>query len=331
MTVDAVTTFVAGYRLDRAPIECPEPLDAARHLGLLGNHRLVGVARAAMEAGDLVVSEPRRLAEAHERAMVEAMLLEDAMLAAVETLESAGLGVRVLKGSALAHLLGPDPSERTFGDTDLLVAGDALPRAVAELEAVGASRVQPALSETFERRFAKSVTLRWRSGTELDLHRTLAPGPYGLSIDSEDLFARPLSFAPAGRPVSTMGLEAHLVHAALHVALGDVKPRLGNVRDVALLLTHYLDLDLVMRMVERWRCAHPFAQGLAAAAAIGAGHHALLDWADAHRPTRADRRMLAAYRERDGRFRAQAIASLRALGPRDRLAYLRAVVPGRRR
>ena len=37
----------------------------------------------------------------------------------------------------------------------------------------------PALSSSYDRRFAKSVTLRWRGTTELDIHRTLAAGPYG--------------------------------------------------------------------------------------------------------------------------------------------------------
>ena len=327
--IPEVISFVAGYRLDRSPVDSIEPLDPARHLGELTRHKLVGVARAAMDAGDLLVDQPDALVQAHERAMADALQLEDVMLGAVGALGDAGIEMRVLKGSALAHGLGVDPSERMFGDTDLLVPADALPAATKAMERSGGHRAQPGLSDEFERRFAKSVTMRWRN-TELDLHRTLAPGPYGLTIDTRDLFGRRSSFEIAGRTVPTLSAEGHLMHAAIHVALGDVEPRLGNVRDIALLLTRDLDLDLVMRTIERWRCGLPFAIGLQHAAAIGAGDHALLDWAAEQRPSRRDRRNLATYRERDGRFRAQAVASLRVLRWRDRVAYARALTTNRR-
>lgn len=325
-----VLAFVAGWDLERGPVECAEPLDVGRHLGVLRQHKLVGVARAAAEAGAIVVDDPRSLADAHDSAMAEALLLEDVMLAAVDGLAEVGIDVLTLKGSALAHLLGPDPSERTFGDTDLLVPGGSLTAAASALEHAGATRVQAAVSTEYERRFAKSVTLRWRGNTELDLHRTLAPGPFGLTIDPADLHRAPTTFQLAGRPVPTLSLEMHTLHAAIHVALGDVEPRLGNVRDLALLLRHDLDLDLIMRSAEAWRCAYPLALGLRATAAIGAADHALLDWAEAHRPSRRDRALFTSYRERDGRFRAQARASLRVLGWRDRVAYARSLTTHRR-
>lgn len=325
-----VAAFLAGWDLDRGPVDSIEPLDVGRHLPELSRQKLVGVARAALDAGALEVDDPQALVDAHERAMAEVLVLEDALLAALDGLSAASIDTLVLKGSALAHLLGPDPSERTFGDTDLLVPGDALPDAAAVLERLGARRVQPGVSPTYERRFAKSVTLRWRSDTELDLHRTLAPGPYGLMVDADAVFRHTTAFELAGREVATATVELHLVHGALHVALGDVEPRLGNVRDVALLLRHDLDLDLVMRTVESWGCAHPVALGLRAAGAIGAGDHPLLDWADSRRPTRRDRRLIESYRDRSGRFRRQSLASLRVLSWPDRIAFLRSFASARR-
>ena len=324
-----VMAFLAGWELDRGPVDPVEPVDVGRHLPELGRHKLVGVARAAMDAGAIEVDRPDALAEAHERAMAEALLLEDVLLSALDDLAEAGIRALVLKGSALAHGLGPDPAERTFGDTDLLVAADALPDAATALERRGARRVQPGVSTVYERRFAKSITLHWHHDTELDLHRTLAPGPYGLLIDAEALFVHPGSFDLAGRAVPTTSAEMHLLHGAVHVALGDVEPRLGNVRDVALLLRHDLDLDLVVRTAEAWGCAHPVALGLRAAAAIGAGDHPLIDWADANQPTRRDRRLIESYRDRDGRFRRQSLASLRVLPWTDRVAFLRALAATR--
>lgn len=323
--VDEVIAFVAGWALERAPIESVQPFDVGRHLATAVDHRLVGVVHASMLADELVVDEPDAVFAAHEQAMAEALLLEDMMLVAVDALAEADVDSRVLKGAALAHTLGPDPAERTFGDTDLLVRGDQLTVAAAVLQTIGASRAQAGISADFERRFAKSVTLRWRAGTELDLHRTLAPGPFGLMIRPDELFRQTVTFEVAGRQVATLVPEMHLVHAAIHVALGDIVPRLGNVRDIALLLGDELDLDLVMRTIEGWSCAAPVAVGLRHAASIGAAGHPLLDWAESYRPTSRERRLLTSYSDRRGRFRSQAWASFTVLGWRDRMAFGSAV------
>lgn len=325
----AAVSFVAGYRLDRAPVDSVEPLDTDRHLGELVHHKLVGVARAAMDAGDLLVDRPDALVEAHERALAEALVFEDAMLGAVAALTAAGIDARVLKGSALVKGLDTDPSERMVDTTELLVRDDALSAAASAMEDAGAHRVLCGASDAFEQRFAASITMRWHD-TELDLQRTLAPGPYGLMIESRDLFERSASFDLAGHSLPTLPLETHLIHAAIHAALGHAEPRLGDVRDIAALLDHDLDLDLIMRSVERWRCTHPFALGLQQATAIGAADHALLDWAEAHRPGRSDRRTLATYRAGADGLPAQTFASLRVLGWRDRLAYVRALTTTRR-
>lgn len=322
--------FVAGWDLERGSVDCIEPLDVGRHLGVLRQHRLVGVAQAAADAGAIEVDDHCALTEAHVTAMTETLLLEDLMLAAVDALAEAGIDVLTLKGSALSHLLAPDPSERTFSRIDLLVPGEALLAAASALRPLGAIRTRAGVSAAFERRFAQSVSLRWQTAAELDVHRTLASGPYGLTIDSADLFGYPTTFDLGGRAVPTLSLEMHALHAAIHVALGDVEPRLGDVRDLALLLRHDLDLDLIMRTVEGWRCAHPLAVGLRAAAAIGAADHALLDWAEAHRASGRDRALLASYRKTGAHVYTQAWASLRVLGWRDRVAYVRSLTPGRR-
>jgi hypothetical protein len=239
-------------------------------------------------------------------------------------LDRAGVELRVLKGAALAHRFGA-PEQREFGDNDVLVRPDQLTRAATALEAAGAERVFAPMSATWEQRFAKSITLRWR-GTELDLHRTLAPGPYGLTIDGDAMFASSASIELAGVEVPTLRTEHHLIHAALHVALGDISPRFGNVRDTALLIAAPgLDADLVATTVVAWGVGAPFAEGIAAAEAIGAEANGVVEWARRFRPARSDRRLMASYRERDGRFRRQAWASLRILGWSDRLAYARAL------
>lgn len=328
--MSSVLEVVAGWDLADGVVDGVEPFEVDRHLADVEAHRLIGVLMAAMRAGDIQVDRPDRVAAAHERAMAQCLLLEDTMLAAVEVLAEAGVDSRLLKGAAIAHLL-PDPGLRTFGDTDLLVASDQLAAAAAALERSGGRRAQPPVSDTWERRFAKSITLHWRGRTEIDLHRTLAPGPYGHLVDLDELAASAAIVTVGGVEVLTLEPELHLVHGALHAALGDVEPRLGNLRDIAALLERGdLDVDRVMRTVVRWGAEAPFAVGVKAAGAIGA-RHAVVDWAEAYRPPARDRRLLASYAERDGRFRRQTLASLTVVPWRDKPALLRSLADRRSR
>lgn len=324
-----ILEVVAGWGLPDGVVDSVEPFDADRHLPMATEHRLTGVVHAAMRAGDLSVDHPDRVDEAHRDAMARCLLLEDRLLDAVEVLDAAGIEFRVLKGAALAHRTGR-PEQREFGDNDLLVRPDRLTDAAAALERAGATRAQAAVSPLWERRFAKSITVSWQ-GTELDLHRTLAPGPYGLTIDGDALFSRAEVLELAGSSLPTLSPEHHLLHAAVHVALGDVTPRLGNVRDTALLLaTPGLDADRVIRDVVAWGLDAPFAAGVLEADRLGAATTGIVAWARRHDDSRRDRRLLASYAERDGRFRRQAIASLGVLGWSDRVAYLRSLAAGRR-
>ncbi len=304
-----------------------EPVAFAASASSVGTEKLIGVLQAMVETGACDVDDAAALEVAHLDAMAEALLLEDMLLQAADVLDEAGLSWRVLKGPALAHLVHPDPAQRSFGDIDLLVRGEEIIEAVDALTRAGASRAQAQLSETFDRRFSKSVTLHWRNKTELDMHRTLAPGPFGLRIDTDDLFADPHTFTLAGRPLLTLTPEMHLLHGAIHVALGDVEPRLGNVRDLALMLNvPSLDDQAVRAVAAKWGCELPLALGLRAAGDIGAEKHPLVTWARSYPPSAGDLQLLAVYRQKAGRFRAQAWATLRVLPWRDKPSYAKSLL-----
>ena len=298
-------------------------------LDAVAQHKLIGVLAAAVRQGAVPLTDAHRVAvaAAHETAMREVLLLEEMLIDAVEVLGEAGLDHRVLKGSALAQLVCDEPSERSFGDNDLLISPDQIDRAVVALLAAGGTRPVPALSADFDRRFAKSVTMRWHGPSELDLHRTLVAGPYGFLLDIDDLARDPVEFSLAGRALHTLPPAVHLIHGALHVALGDVAARLGNVRDLALLCSiSTLDAEAIIAMVSRWGCAAPFAVGLGSTEALGHTPTPLEEWARDHEASPADRRRLAVYGERQDRFRRQARATLSVLGWRDRVAFTRALL-----
>jgi hypothetical protein len=319
---------LAGHGLPGAAPLPPAPVSDAMPAAVAG-HRLSGVLAAAVADGSMEVEadDRARIARAHEDAMREALLLEEELLRASEVLATAGIDHRVLKGAALAHMIHPDPAERCFGDNDVLVAAGDIDAAVGALLEAGARRPVPALSSTFDRRFAKSVTLHWTGGTELDLHRTLAPGPYGFLVVLDDLFRDPVEVILAGRVIPTLPADLHLIHGAVHVALGDTEPRLGNVRDVALLAAGpSVDLDHIIATVERWQCAAPVAMGLRATRTLGHHRSPVEEWAEAYTISETDRRRLECYSDREGRFRRQARASMSVLGWRDRIAFARALL-----
>ena len=328
MTDDEWLYALAGWGLRRDPLPpCPSPISGV--LSRVEEEKLIGVLAAAVDRGHFEVSDSERaaLVDAHRLAMGETLLLEEMLLRAVEVLDAVGIPCRVLKGSALAHTVHPDPSERSFGDNDLLVESHRMSDAVAALTEAGGVRSQARLTAGFDRRFAKSVTIDWVHNTEIDLHRTLAPGPYGLLINIDDLWESHTQFMIASRVIHTLSPELHLLNAALHVSLGDVKPRFGNLRDLALLCRFSdLDAEFVTKTAAAWRCEAPLAAGLNAAAKLSVDLGELGEWASSYELSDADRRLMSTYETSDHRFRRQAVASLRVLPTwRDRLAYASAV------
>ena len=309
-----------------------EPLDDdafALHVGRCISQKLVGVLAAAVAAGAAPVTEQQFdvLSGHHEEAMHAAIELEQLAVVVADVLAGAGVSSTLLKGSALAHTVALFPEQRTFGDVDVLVRSADVDSAVAALTRAGAQRRMPELRVGFDRRFAKSVSMVWGK-REVDLHRTLAPGPYGLSIIEEDLHADLSSFSVGGHRLRTFSPEMHLIHGCYHAALGDVAPALGSLRDIALLLgTPEIDNERIVNIVGRWGGNAVVARALSLSReALSPTPTALTKWGDRQTTSRRDRALLRSYQTQDRRFRRTATASLLALPTwRDRADFLRSV------
>lgn len=308
--------------------------------------RLEGALARAVRAGALVTDSARRteVRALHAAALASCLRLEELLLRVVDQLDAAGIEHRVLKGSAVAHLDHDDPSDRCFGDVDLLVRGDQLEGAIQVLAEMGHRRHFPEPRTGFDRRFTKSVTMSGHTALEVDVHRTLAEGPFGMWIRVGDLWTPGEAFALADREVLALGPTGRFLHAAYHAALGDPQPRLTALRDVAVMLQRgSIDGAEVLETVHRWRGAPVLRRALGAAAAVLAldvESHELLRWAERERPSRQDLRRLRPYASdaRSG-YAVRAIATVSALpGLADRAAYVgallfpdRAYVRGRHR
>jgi hypothetical protein len=258
--------------------------------------------------------------------MIWCLHLERTLLRLADAFDTAALEFVVLKGPALAHSAYPEPSWRSFGDLDILVRSAAWGRACALLESEGFRRRLPEPRPGFDVRFGKGGPFVDIHRVEVDLHRTLVSGPFGVWTNADALFEQTTTFMLAGRPIRRLEDETTLVHACIHASLGSDPPRLLSVRDLAQVLARReLDWEVVARLVRTWRLGavvqHSFglveellgrelpdpARRLAAALA----------------PDRAERRALRAYVDGSRGWGAKSVAELRAItGVRSKVAFV---------
>jgi len=193
---------------------------------------------AAIEAGHVVVSaaDHQRAQAAWGELLARVVHLDGVLLEAAELLAAAGIPFRVLKGAAVAHLDEVDPAWRAYGDVDLLVPEHSLLDAMDALAAAMILPLVPPVRRGWAARFAKGITLVHRSGTQVDLHRTLAPGRWGDTVQSASLFAAHDAIEVGGVELPTLAGPDRLLHACYHAMLGGVRGA-RHRRDV-LLLTH---------------------------------------------------------------------------------------------
>jgi len=330
-----VTTLagVASYRLpSRAePPRALDPGDFESLVILSEHHRILGQLAALVQDGVLALQPEQHVVLEHKfRAwLTHALRVERLVLDATRVLDSERIPSRVLKGVALAHTTYDDPSDRVFGDVDLLVPPARFTRAATVLAAaLGGERAQPELRPGFDDRFGKEIMLRVH-GLELDLHRTFVEGAYGLTVQLDDLFAPPYRFPLGICELEALPMPQRLLHACYAAALGDWPPRLVSLRDVAQLVhreqPHLAD---VLLMAKRWQCEPVVARALTLAwdELALTTRPPLIVWAEHFEPSRAQRRLLR-WHEGPARAFTRHLAALLVLPrPRERVAYLQAIM-----
>jgi hypothetical protein len=339
--VTSALIVTAAHGLAGTLAEGPEaPLDSAAWQDLLAQvveQRLTGLLSAAVSSGALpATAEQMAQVRSLDAALAcQALAIEATLLRTAQTLEPAGIPFRVLKGPAVAHLDYPDPALRHFGDLDLLIRPEDFDRTLELLAEHGCPRRFPEPRPGFDRRFTKSVSVCTPEGPHIDVHRTLAPGPFGLRIDLDALWEQPgTPLVLGGRLFESLGPDERFLHACYHAALGDVPPRLVPQRDVVqMLLTGSVDVARVRRLAAAWRgeavVAHAVSrawQTLQVADVV-----ALSAWAERFRPVGRERREIAEATSPAKSYGAQALASVRAIpGMRNRVAYVSALAFPRR-
>jgi hypothetical protein len=325
---------VAAHGLPSRHFFDDQALDDATFTSLLQHcehHRLLGLLAKAVrdEALRLTPEHEGRLEETYRAWLTHALRVERLLLDATAVLDAAGIPSRALKGVALAHTAYDDPSERVFGDVDLLVPGDQLTRSSEVLaHALDGRRPQPELREGFDDRFGKEVMLKV-GALELDLHRTFVEGAYGLTVKLPDLFAPPYRFPLGVVELEALPMPQRLLHACYAAAFGDWPPRLMSLRDLAQIVHREQPaLTDVLLMAREWRCEPIVARAICVAwdELALTREFPIVTWARRFEPTSAQRRMLAWHEGPARAFTRQIAALLILHGSRDRLAYLQAIM-----
>ncbi len=238
-----------------------EPLDQGDWTALLRTarrERMLGLLALAVADGAVAATDEQaaEVHDAHVTALCGDLVRERELIGLAGLLTVSGLDHRVLKGAAVAHLDYPDPALRSFADVDLLVRAEEWDNAIQVLREAGWERQFGEPRPGFERRFVKGMVLTRPDdgGTELDLHRTLALGPFGLTVRLEDLWEDHEPLQVGGVALRALAREQRFLHACFHAALGDLPPRLVPLRDVAQMsLRGELDLDAVICRVRSWQ------------------------------------------------------------------------------
>jgi hypothetical protein len=289
---------------------------------------LTGLLSAAVQDGALVLDDDQvaEVAEDNLRAQRAALRLEQRLLEVSEVLVQRSIEHRVIKGAATAHLDYQSPDLRPFSDIDLLIRSRDLDRAVAAVESLGGERRFAEPRAGFAARFSKAVCVRQDDGIEVDLHRSLAEGPFGLAIAPDGLFESSEPFVLGGRTLHALGADERLIHACCHTVLGRPEPELRPQRDVAqLAISQAVDFDRVQELSRRWRCRAVVAR----AVQLSWNTLALPDddpwhrWAIDYVPDRFERRALTYYGHASRQsYARQAVAGTLAVRrPSDKVRY----------
>lgn len=334
-----------GFGLPGRPIDATDaPPLAERHVQRAAEGRCTGVLADQVARGRPCDPGLRdAVFAAHASGQSTCLLLERELGRVVDLLDGAGVEPVVMKGPVSAYD-GPLPEHfRDFGDLDLLIPEAHMDAAVTALGAAGFERLFPQVSVDFDRRFAKSVTFAapfsgdWEGTTaptfEVDLHRTLAPGPFGARVPLEDLHRGAIPVRIERRWYRALHPTHRFVHQCLHAVLGSPVPRLHSLRDLVLSAPRTPDeVTHTVEVARAWRVAAVVdaAVRMGEARFPGAFLVDLVDAVQAERVPARDRLLIASYNRGSSSYALPAVLTVPELPSwRDRWDFLIAHVAHR--
>jgi Uncharacterised nucleotidyltransferase len=244
-----------GARTHDVPGRGPPP-----RFGIEG---LVRAARTRSISGILHRSTEPEIVRSEAIGWAARSLLQDAATAeVVSAFRDDGTATILLKGPSIERLLYGEGGERSYVDSDLLVAPDRIAAARRELRKLGFSPYAPPYGEAPELEHGEAWT-RGAAEIMMDLHWTLP----GVGVAAEDLWRVFVGSAEtivvAGAEVQTLPREGIAFHIAAHAAHhGRASPRSLRDLEFALQKLDWLAWQAASELAESLRATERFAAGL---------------------------------------------------------------------
>ena len=236
------------------PISCAEclfqalkaPVNWDRVLRLAEHHRLLPALHTSIcDRNDVPRSIQSLVGQRFHNNQVRALRFSAELARIVTHFADSEIDVLVHKGPALSQILYRNPAMRQFGDLDLLVRTQDLPRAKVAMRELG---YQPQIQLS-----ARQESAYLRSGYEsvfgtnaernlVELQWQVLPRFYSIGFDMDALFARSMEFDLDGLRLRSLGREDLVLVLCVHAAKHQWA-QLGMVRDIATLARFDLDWD----------------------------------------------------------------------------------------
>lgn len=136
----------------------------------------------------------------------------------LEVYRAAGIQALVLKGSALAHLLYPEPGLRPMGDIDLLVSRGEVHQAQRLLAELGFDAYLPSTTDLPDKHLLAATKQIDEFPISVEVHYDLFNQGYARSTTLENLAGKVVPFSLPGLTAYTLGYEDMLWHLCQHIA-----------------------------------------------------------------------------------------------------------------
>jgi hypothetical protein len=182
-------------RADRIRHFLSGTLDWERLLALVDHHRVVPQAYGALSAfAHLIPVQPLDALRSRYRDNARKTLwFTGELIRILAHLESAGIKALPYKGPALAETLYGEVTQRQFGDLDVLILPEDVPKAKAALLALGYKpglHLAPSLETSYVESGYEYSFSAAQGPNLLELQWRIVPRFYSIDLDVADLFAR---------------------------------------------------------------------------------------------------------------------------------------------
>jgi hypothetical protein len=157
------------------------------------------------------------------------------------------------KGLALAQVLYGDPAARQFGDIDLLVKPQDVPRAKAALMELGYEpglQLSPRQEKSYLRSGYEYVFGLKAERNLVELQWRIVPRFCSINFDIDTLFSRSIQIELDGLPLRTLGYQDQMLVLCVHAAKHEWA-QLGMLRDIAILGQFDLDWNWIVTEAHR--------------------------------------------------------------------------------